>query len=76
MSSISKFKASDIKEDSLYDMDETRTVKYQHVEVQYAHPALVIANYKFQDRLYEKIMSEKLNQKRKKIGLLKRIFHS
>ena len=52
-------------EESLKDMDETRTVTYEHVQVQYAHPALVKANYEFQERLYADLVARaKVRSKR------------
>lgn len=45
----------EIDEASIADMDETRTVTYEHVRIQYAHPSRVRAAIAYQDKLYREL---------------------
>ena len=56
-------------------MDKTRTVTFDHVRIQYAHPDAIRIALEYQDRLYQElIVKKKEESKKRKNSLINRLY--
>lgn len=71
---ITDYDSNPIVEESLVNkMDESRTVNFEHVSIQFAHPKLVFGNALYQKRIYlEHLISP---QQQDRPNVMRRVYH-